>query len=78
MIPPGYSLVRRALFVASFTLAGPLLAFLVALLGCSGQDPLLAEGCGHNILTTWIGLTIVAWLVLLTVKAARDIVRGKE
>lgn len=52
-------LITVLVFVSGFALA-----FFGLFLGCEGSSPTFGVMCGHNILPSLVGLTLVAWLVL--------------
>ena len=59
-------------------LGGPALAFTVLFAGCDGAAPFFGVLCGHNIMPSLVGFTLVAWFVLACVAALAHSLHAKQ
>jgi hypothetical protein len=71
-------MLRGPLLALGVIVGGPALAFFVLFSGCDGPSPMFGTMCGHNILISLIGFTILAWLLLAVCAALFSIWRNNE
>ena len=71
-------MLAKIAMVTAVLLAGPVLAFLVLFAGCDGANPFLGVLCGHNILPSLVGFTLVAWFALASAAALARSLYSKE
>ncbi len=63
------------IFLLAF-LAGPALAWLILMAGCSGASPFLGVMCGHNVPLTLPLLAMALWFLIGMLFAAFSFWRG--
>jgi hypothetical protein len=71
-------MLRTTALIIGVVAGGPALAFLVLFAGCDGPSPVFGTACGHNILVSLVGFTLLAWLVLGVCATLFNIVKNKE
>jgi hypothetical protein len=70
--------LAKIAIATALLVAGPALAFLVLFAGCGGASPFFGVLCGHNILPSLVGFTLVAWFVLASAAALARSLYFKE
>jgi hypothetical protein len=57
-------MIRTLLAALAILHLGPGLAFAVLAFGCDGSGGGVPLVCGHNVLLSFVGLTVLGWLLL--------------
>ena len=71
-------MLRTVALALGFFIAGPAIALLVLFAGCEGASPPLGNACGHNILVSLVGFSLVAWFILAMSLTLARVLRNKE
>ena len=59
-------MIRTLIAALTIFLLGPGLAYAALALGCDANGGGIPLVCGHNVLLSFVGLTVIDWLLMST------------